>query len=237
MKRLVALIAAASVAVFTSGCASDKEYLKAQADAATVAGNARVAEAQAKSDEAKAVIAVSTKLDAGGAAAYVLGLAFKGMGANQGPAPVTVQRPRDWLDYLEGGARAFSGIAGALTPWGLAIEQRRTTTAGYARDVQIEVARQGGESTRIGSVAQIARDVAASRPNTTTTISIGRDGTLGGSQSNDNSVVDRHDAHNCNGGAAATGGSGGAAAAGTATAPGGPGGSGAAGGSAPGGNC
>lgn len=176
MKRLL-LIAAAAAAVFISGCGNDKALLKAQADVATAQSNARVEEAKAEQERARAVIAVSSKLDAGGAAAYVLGITI---GKNIGSAPQLVQqqvqRPRDWLDYITGTAQAFSSVATALTPLGLGIVNAQTTRASYQRDVSLEQARQGGESSRIQSVGSIAIEVARNQPqanitNNTTTLS------------------------------------------------------------------
>lgn len=231
MKRAI-FFAAVAAAVFISGCAGEKEFLKAQADSITAQSNARVAEAQQKSEEARAVIAVAAKLDAGGAAAYVLGLAFKGVG-NQAPvAAVTVQRPRDWLDYMNGLTAAVGAIGNIATPIVLSREAGKTARAGFDRDVRVEEARQGGESSRVTSVAQIARDVAANQPtpsNTTTTYTLSGTGVLGSGTYT--GPVSTTTTRTCSGGTGASGGAGGAAG------PTAPGGGGAAGGAAPGGSC
>jgi uncharacterized membrane protein YgcG len=224
-RRLIALAAAAAMLV--AGCATDESYLRAQADAAIADGNARVAEAQAKAEEARAVIAVAGKLDAGGAAAYVLGMTLKGAAGAQRTAPVTVQRPRDALDYIHAATGVVSALGTIAVPIVTVKEAGKTQRAGFERDMGVENARQAGESHRIGSVAQIARDVAASRPSVTNTYTVGGDGVIGdGTYTvSTTTTTNRH----CQGGTAAPGGAGGQ---GTTA-----GGSGASGGSAPGGSC
>lgn len=229
MKRTIAIIAAGLAVLALAACSSDQALLKAQADAAVADGNARVAEAQARAEEARAVIALAPKIDAGGASAYLIAKAVGGVQAPR-TQPVTIQRPRDWLDYLQGVTGVVSALGNIAVPIVTVKENGRTQRELYARDVSIEQARQSGETWRIATVAQIASDVAAGRPNTT--INVGRDATLGGSQANDNSATDRHDAHTCNGGAGAPGGAGGGGGAAT-----GAGGDGATSTAGPGGTC
>lgn len=220
-------IALATVALAALvGCAGDKEFLKAQADSITAQSNARVAEAQQKSDEARAVIAVAPKLDAGGAAAYVLGLAFKGIGGvtQQAQAQIEVKRPRDWLDYLEGGSRVFGNVMSGVTPLAGILEQGRSTRASYQRDVSVAQVQQAGETARIQSVAAIGAAVASSQPqaNVTTTTTLSGTGVLGsGTYTGPVSTTTNH---NCPGGSGAAGGNGTTGSAGT-------------GGSAAGGTC
>lgn len=222
-KRILA-IGAAAAALFISGCAGDQAFHKAQAEAAVANGNARVAEANAKAEEARAVIAIAPKIDAGGAAAYLMATALKGMGASSAPQPVTVQRSRDFIDYLN----AFTHTVGVLGQVAIPIvtvkESGKTSRAGFERDLGVEQARQLGETARVTSISQIARDVAASRPSVTNTYTVGGDGVIGDGTFTVTTTTTR----NCNGGTSAAGGAGGGTIAG---------GDGGTGGSSPGGNC
>lgn len=96
MKSFAAVIWAAIAALLLSACANDNAMLKAQADATAAVANARVAEAQAAAEQAKAVQALAPKIDAGGASAYLIATAMKGMA--HPPAPqVQVQQPQSML--------------------------------------------------------------------------------------------------------------------------------------------
>jgi hypothetical protein len=226
-------IAAAAAAVFISGCAGDKEFLKAQAEAAIAAGNARVAEAQAAAEEARAVQALAGKLDATGASNYLLAKAIKGLPGAQASTQVSaaIQRPPGFLEAFQEARSWIRDVGGLAVPWMQIRETSRTARAGYDRDVRLEEVRQGGESSRIQSVSQIAREVASGqRPNVTiNTNTFGGDGVIGGgNQANNRSTNNTTTTTNCNGGSGAPGG-------GAGTGPtAGPGG---AGGNAPGGNC
>lgn len=144
MKRLLA-IAAAAAAVFISGCAHDNVLAKAQADATAAQANARVAEAQAAAEQAKAVQALASKIDAGGASAYLVATALKGLGVGQG-APQIVQAPpqRHWAIELLGSAfGVVKDIAAIAAPVASNIyaarvnAQTQQVVAGYNRDVQV----------------------------------------------------------------------------------------------------
>ena len=217
MLKRVLFYFAAAIAVLLAGCANDQAFLKAQADAATAASQARVAEAQAAAEEAKAVQRLADKIDAGGASAYLLAKALKGIAA-PAPQPVAIQRPRDWLDYLDGVTR-FVGTAGNIAvPIVTVRESNKTARAGYDRDVRVEEARQAGESARIATVGQIASDVASRPPNVTNTYTMNGQGVLGSGTYTGPVTTNR----DCSGGSAGNGG-------GTTT--------GAAGGPANGGSC
>jgi hypothetical protein len=199
-----------------AGCATtDQAYLKAQADAAVAAGNARVA-------EANAVIALAAKIDAGGASAYLTATALKGLSSSQ---QVQVHRPRDFLDYFAAITNAVGVLGNVAIPIVTVKEAGKTSRAGFERDLGVEQARQVGESHRITSVAQIARDVAAAAPTVNNSYTLSGTGVIGDGTYNVTTTTNR----NCNGGSAAPGGNGGQ---GTTA-----GGSGASGGSAAGGNC
>lgn len=227
--RKVLIIGAVAIAALAAGCAGDKEYIKAQAEAITAQSNARVEEARAKSEEARAVIAVAGKLDAGGAAAYVLGLAFKDRGgASSSPAVAQVQRPRDFLDYLQGFSSAVGALGNVAVPIITVRENGKTQRELYRTNIAIEQARQSGETGRVQSVAQIASEVAANTPQPSITLS--GTGVIGAGTYTGPVTTTR----TCNGGAGAAGGAGGA---GGGTTTGAAGGQAGAGGSAQGGSC
>lgn len=223
----VSLIVATVAAALLAGCASDQAYLKAQADAAVAAGNARVAEAQAAAEEARAVIALSAKIDAGGATAYLVAKAMKGVAAPQ-VVSAPIRRPRDFLDYLQAFTATVSAVGNIAVPIVSVRENGRTQRELYATNVQIEQARQTGESGRFQSVADIAAQVAAAQPQPNITYTLSGTGVIG------NGAYTGPVTRTCNGGT------------GSGSGPGGPGGgtiSGAAGGTsgpgggAPGGSC
>ncbi len=180
MKRIL-IIAAASAAVFISGCTNDQAFVKAQADAITAQSNARVEEAKAAAEEAKAVQALSAKIDAGGASAYLVAKALKGMtGAGSAPVQV-VQRPRDWVDYVQAGSTLISAIANVAVPIVTVKETSKTQRYLAEQNVYMEAQRQTGESTRFaaatGSLERlgIAGTTADRGAHTTTTINAGGD--------------------------------------------------------------
>lgn len=221
MKRILILAGAvAAAASLLTGCASDQAYLKAQADAAVADGNARVAEANARAEEARAVIALSAKVDAGGAAGYLIASKLGGLSSRSERTAVAVARPRDWLDYLNGVTSAVATLGNIAVPIVTMKEAGKTSRAGFDRDVRVEEARQGGETSRITSVAQIARDVAANQPTPSiTNYTLSGNGVIGNGTytvTTNTTTTNR----NCQGGTGAAGG-------GTDTAgPGGTGGSG-----------
>lgn len=223
--RTLVIVAAA---LLLAACASDKDFLRAQADAAVAAGNARVAEAQAAAEQARAVQALAPKIDAGGASAYLVATALKGLTSPAStPSAPAVQRPRDFLDYLAGFAGLVGAVANIAVPIVTVKEGGKTARAGYERDLGVEQARQLGETSRTQAISQIARDVAANTPQPNITLS--GTGVIGsGSYTG---PVTTTTTTNCNGGTAAPGGNGGNGA-GT-----GAGGTGAPGGSAAGGDC
>jgi hypothetical protein len=204
MKRVM-ILGAALAALALSSCANDA-YLKAQADAAVADGNARVAEAQARAEEARAVIALSAKVDAGGAAAYlVTGKLATALGSGGGTTRVAaVQRPRDWLDYFQAFTSAVGTIGNIAVPIITVRESGKTSRAGFDRDVRVEEARQTGETGRIQSVAQIARDVVTNRPDPSVTnnYTLSGNGVIGNGTYNAPTTTTR----NCPGGSGAAGG-------------------------------
>jgi ABC-type amino acid transport substrate-binding protein len=175
------LFAAALAALALVGCASTQNaYIEAQKAALVREGDARVA-------EANAIAAVAGKLDAGGAAAYAVTVALRGVSSSQVRAPI--ERPRDWLDYLNGVTSAVATIGNIAVPIISVREAGKTQRAGFDRDVAVESARQGGESARIATVGQIAAAVGtAPRPPTTViTVNAGGDSIVGGG------TIDRRD--------------------------------------------
>jgi hypothetical protein len=222
--KIILVMGAAFAALFISGCASDQAYLKAQADAAVANGQARVAEAHAEAERARAVIALASKIDAGGASAYLTATALKGLTAPR-EAPVQVARPRDFLDYLSAFTNAVGVLGNVAIPIVTVKEAGKTSRAGFERDLGVERARQVGESHRIDSVAGIASAVAAAAPTVNNSYTLSGTGVIGDGTYAVTTTTNR----NCNGGQAAPGGNGGQ---GTTA-----GGSGASGGSAPGGSC
>lgn len=95
MIRRALAIAAAAAAVFISGCATDPAVAKAQADAQVMAGQVRVAEANRDAEEARAVQALAAKVDSGGAAAYLIAKAMKGL--STAPVQVVQREPESLL--------------------------------------------------------------------------------------------------------------------------------------------
>jgi hypothetical protein len=223
MKRL--LIGAALAALLISGCATvDKDVARAQADAATAQGNARVAEAQAAAEEARAVIALSAKVDAGGASAYLVAKALKGIGGAQPAQVVQVQQPQSlfglaWQSALQVADVLVRGYGiKATRDVGIvqSNNQAATTIASYGAFGQM-----GSSIERAGTAGYPY--VQAPQPNITNTLS--GTGVLGSGSYVGPVTTTR----TCNGGVGAAGGTGGT---GTTT-----GGAGAPGGTANGGVC
>lgn len=193
-RRYAALIGVAFAALFLSACGGDQAFVKAQADAITAQSNARVEEAKAAAEQAKAVQALSAKIDAGGASAYLVATALKGMtGAGSAPAPQAVQRPRDWFDYLQGGVQMFASVANAVSPIAVALDAGKTNRRVSDNSVLLEGQRQGGETARFASATGslerlgIAGATADRGAHTTTTTTI----TAGGDVANNGSSIAR----------------------------------------------
>jgi hypothetical protein len=205
---LCTLVALTVAAVTLTGCASDQAYLKAQADAAIADGNARVAEASARAEEARAVIALAPRIDAGGAAGYLMVKELKSALGSGGAHPVAaVQRPRDFLDYFQAFTQAAAVLGNIAVPLVTVKEAGKTSRAGFDRDIHVEQARQVGETSRIGSVAQIARDVAANQPTPSITNNIGGNGVIGsGTYTAPTTTTNTTTTRTCNGGSGAAGG-------------------------------
>lgn len=133
-RKFAMLLTAAFAAVFLSACPSNDALVRAQADAAIAAGNARVEEAKAATQEAIAVQKLADKIDATGASNYLLVKALKGLGLGQ-PAPqqVVVQQPQSlfglaWqalLQVADIGLRGYGIKAGR----DVAITQSNNATA------------------------------------------------------------------------------------------------------------
>lgn len=232
MKNLVLILGAALAALFIGGCAHDNTLAKAQADATVAQANVRVAEAQASAEESKAVQLLASKIDAGGASAYLIAKAI-----GRAPAPqsvVQVQQPQSLLGLAWQSALQIADIA--LRGYGLkATRDVSMVQSNNSRDVALST-----NSAFVGMGQSIAsagtagyQYVQAPQPNITQTLS--GTGVLGSGAYT--GPVTTTTTRNCNGGSAAAGGAGGGGAAGTATTPGSAGGNAGSGGSAPGGNC
>lgn len=218
------LIGAAVAALLISGCATvDKDVAKAQADAQVQAGKARVAEAEASAEESRAVIALAAKIDAGGASAYLVAKALKGLGA-QPQQVVQVSQPQSlwglaWQSALQVADIVMRGYGiKATRDVGIvqSNNQAATTIASYGAFGQM------GQSIERAGTAGYPY-VQAPQPNITQTLS--GTGVLGSGSYVGPVTTTR----TCNGGVGAAGGTGGT---GTTT-----GGAGAPGGTANGGQC
>src|SRR5205085_2830322 len=143
----------------------------------------RVAEATAAAEEARAIQKLADKVDAGGAAAYLVAKALKGLGGAGAAASTStlIQRPPGLLEASQEARAWIRDAGGLLLPAYQIREQGKTTRAGYDRDVRVEDSRQGGETSRIQSVAGIAAAVAANQPspNVTTTYTPSGAGVIG----------------------------------------------------------
>jgi hypothetical protein len=223
-----ALFALAGVLALVSlaGCAGDSALAKANADAAVAQGNARVAEAQAKAEEAKAVQALASKVDAGGATAYLVATALKGL-AQPAPAQIVTQAPQNpiaavfsaVLQVADLGLRAYGIKAGRDVSIASTNAQRDTAIASYGAFTSM-----GGQIATAGTAGYPY--VQAPQPNITLsgTGVIGSGVYTGPVSNTTNTTTNR----NCAGGTGAQGGNG----AGTTT-----GGAGGTGGGATGGSC
>lgn len=235
MKRVIVFIAAALAVLSIAGCAHDNALAKAQADATAAQANARVAEAQAAAEEAKAVTALSAKIDAGGASAYLIAKALKGIGA----APqqvVQVQQPQSLLGLAWQSALQIGDIA--LRAYGIkANRDVNMTTSNNNREIALSTnsafVGMGHEIGAAGTAGyQYVQAPQAPQPNITQTLS--GTGVLGSGSYTAPVTTTTTTTRNCNGGTAAAGGSGGNGAGTTTGGAGGPAGPG---GSASGGNC
>lgn len=207
----------ALAALLLAGCASNEAYIQAQKDAMMREADARVAEAQA-------MAAIAPRLDAGGAAAY---MALVARGGGPGGNRVVIERPRDWLDYLDGVGRFVANVGAVAVPIVQIRESNQTIRAGYDRDIGIATVNQAGETSRTQAWASTTTAIALKPivPSTQITVNAGGDSVVGGG------TIDRR---NCPttagagapGGSGGSGGSGGAAAGGpgATAAPGGAGG-------------
>jgi hypothetical protein len=232
MKKLTIYLGAALAALFISGCAHDNELAKAQADANVAQANARVAEATASAEESRAVTALAAKIDAGGASAYLIAKALKGIGVQS--QAVQVSQPQSiagmaWqalLQLTDLGLRAY-GIK--------AVRDTNITQSNNNRDVALST--NATFSAGMGAIAQAGAAgypyIQAPQPNITQTLS--GTGVLGSGSYTAPVTTTTTTTRNCNGGNAAAGGAGGAGAAGTTS--GGAGGLAGSGGSASGGQC
>lgn len=220
--RHFAAIVAASAAFFMSACANDNAMLKAQADATAAQAQARVAEAQARAEEAKAVQALAPKVDAGGAAAYLIAKAMGQHKSEPGSGSVQVQQPQSllglaWqslLQVADVGLRAYGIKVAGDVAMNNSNNARETSVASY------------GAFTSMGqSIAQAGTAgypyVQAPQANVTTTLS--GTGVIGSGSFS--APITTTTNRNCSGGTGASGG------AGAGAVPGG------AGGTANGGNC
>jgi hypothetical protein len=220
MKSIKLLLTAALAAVFISGCASN-DVKKAEADAAIAQGNARVAEAQASAEEARAVQRLADKVDAGGATAYLLAKAFKGMGLGAQPAAAPAPPQNLW-------GVAFNTLL-AVADRGLQFWQIKSgrdvamAQSANARDVAISTNQAFlgmGSYVRDAGIAGYPF-VQAPAANVTNTYTLSGTGVLGSGTYTGPITTTT----NCNGGTAAPGGNGGTT------------GAGGTGGGAPGGSC
>lgn len=185
-----------------AGCAGQSDYYKAleakfKADAVVKEGEYKVAVEQKKAE----AVAMQ-KMGAEGAAAYgvasVLAEAIRGI--KQQPESTVIQPPKSAADYILGTLAELRGWVRDAGPVVLGIRQSKDNVtiaqSRDSRDVELEKARQGGETARIGAIA--------GKPGTVTNYNAGGD-IVGGSS----------DRRNCtaNAGAGAAGASGGSATA------------------------
>lgn len=220
-----ALMLAALSALFIAGCTTN-ETRKAEADVQVAIGNARVAEANAAAEEAKAVQKLADKVDAGGASAYLIAKALKGIGAAQ---PVQVaQAPQSAWGAAWQAVLAVADVG--LRVYGIkSVRDVGIAQSNNQRDVAIST-----NGAFLGMGQSIATAGTAGYPyvqapaaNVTTTLS--GTGVLGSGTYT--GPVTTTTNHNCPGGTSSPGGAGTAGAGTTPATPGG------AGGAATGGTC
>lgn len=228
-KRKGIIFAAVIAAIFLAGCASNESRL-AEANYATAVANQRTAEAQAAAEQAKTVGKLAEKIDAGGASAYLIATALKGLGLGQGPAPVQIQQPQSVFSLAWQTALQVADIA--LRGYGIkANRDVNLVQSNNNRDVSIA---SYGAFTTMGSAIASAGTagyayVQAPAANVTTTnTTLSGTGVLGSGTYTGPVTNTTTTTRTCNGGTGAAGGAGGGTTAG---------GAGAAGGAATGGNC
>lgn len=220
MKRLL-ILAAALAALLLSGCGTTAEERRAASDHQAALINLRTVEAAARLEEAKAEAELAKKVDAGGAAAYLMAKALKGAAPTQAaPAP---QQPHSIAGMAWQALLQVADIA--LKGWGIKVNRDVSLrTSDNNRDVALAsyatFATMGG-AIRDAGVAGYPY-VQAPPPNITNTYTLSGTGVLGNGTYT--GPVTTTTTTNCNGGAAAPGGNSGTTGAGS-------------GGGAPGGNC
>lgn len=202
-----AFLLAAIAALLISGCASN-DTRKAEADAQVAIGNARVAEAQAAAEEAKAVQRLADKVDAGGASAYLIAKALKGMGASQ---PVQVaQAPQSAWGAAWQAVLAVADVG--LRVYGIkSVRDVGIAQSNNQRDVAIST---NGAFTSMGQSIATAGTagypyVQAPGATTTNTLTLSGTGVLGSGTYT--GPVTTTTSRNCTGGTGAAGGAGAAA--------------------------
>jgi hypothetical protein len=109
MKNL-ALAALIGVAMFAlSACSSNTELVRAQVQASEAQSLARIEEAKAAAAEAQAVKALADRIDAGGASAYLIAKAMKGIA--QPVHQVQVAQPRSTVETIFGAVLQVADVA------------------------------------------------------------------------------------------------------------------------------
>lgn len=225
MKRILAVSLAA---LALAGCATDghmeiaKALVEQQGKLDVEREKTRQLQAQADTARAKAIEVGMGK----GEIAATVGVAMlagadmvksaAGSGKSESKSDVNPmllalsKPPEDWLDKSARLFRTFTGgvaeLAAAANPIMIARENGKSQRAGFDRDVRIEEARQGGETSRViayaGTNAQVMTALANRAPTntitTTTTISGNRD------VANDGSTLTHTDCTSTGGGAAPT---------------------------------
>ncbi len=198
------------LAVAVGGCATPEEKV-ADANIQISANNAKTAQAQADKAEADAVVAVAGKLDAGGASAYLVAKALKGLGIGQ-QQQVIQQAPQSiwgtaWtalLQLTDVGLRAYGIKVGGDVARNNSDNNRITSLGAYSAFTQM-----GGSIASAGTAGYPYVQAPGATTNTTTTLS--GTGVLGSGTYNGPITTNR----NCPGGTAGNSG-------GTAGGPGGP---------------
>lgn len=221
------LIGAALAAFFLSGCAKDNATMQAEASALTAASQVQVEKFKADQEQAKAVQRLADKIDAGGASAYLVTTALKGLGIGQAPAQQQAQQPQSLLGLAWQSALQVADIA--LRGYGIKANRDVSMAQSNAnRDVSIA---SFGAFTSMGNAigaagtagyqyVQAPGAVTTTTNNTTTTSTLSGTGVLGSGTYTAPVTTTR----TCNGGTAAAGGGGTTGTAGS-------------GGGAPGGSC
>lgn len=211
-----ALIGAALAALFISGCTTN-ETRQAEANYASAIANQRTAEAQAAAEEAKTIGKLADKVDAGGASAYLIAKALKGIGLGQAQPVQVVQQPQSIFGLAWQSVLQVADIA--LRGYGIkANRDLGMTQSNNNRDVSI--ASYGAFTTLGHDITAGYQYVQAPGATTTTSNTLSGTGVLG-SGTYTAPVTTTTTNRDCRGGSGAAGGNG----AGTTTgAPGGVGG-------------